>query len=97
MGLLVDTSVWSLAYRRDTPPAVPEVDVLRHALGSGDSVVTTGMILLELLRGFVPPRAQAIILEAFGSLELIEPARLDYVEAASVAHVCRRAGADRIG
>ena len=92
MGLLVDTSVWSLAYRRDTPPAVPEVDVLRHALGSGDSVVTTGMILLELLRGFVPPRAQAIILEAFDSLELIEPARLDYVEAASVANVCRRAG-----
>ena len=92
MGLLVDTSVWSLAYRRDTPPAVPEVDVLRHALGSGDSVVTTGMILLELLRGFVPPRAQAIILEAFDSLELIEPARLDYVEAALVANVCRRAG-----
>lgn len=92
MGLLVDTSVWSLAYRRDTPPAVPEVDALRHSLGSGDSVVTTGMILLELLRGFVPPRAQATILDAFESLELIEPTRIDYVEAASVANACRRAG-----
>lgn len=92
MALLVDTSVWSLAYRRDTPPDVPEVDVLRQALGSGDSVVATGMILLELLRGFVPAKAQAIILEAFDSLELIEPTRLDYVEAASVANTCRRAG-----
>ncbi len=92
MALLVDTSVWSLAYRRDTPPDLPEVDVLRHALGSGDSVVATGMILLELLRGFVPARSQVTILKAFDSLELLEPTRLDYVEAASVANICRQAG-----
>lgn len=92
MAILVDTSVWSLAYRRDTPPDVPEVGMLRSALTGGDDVVTTGMILLELLRGFVPARAQETIRAAFDVLECIEPTRHDYVEAASVGNTCRRAG-----
>ena len=92
MGLLVDTSVWSLAYRRDTPPNLPEVLALRRALTSGDRVVTTGMILLELLRGFVPPKAQETIRAAFEPLELAEPTREDYVAAARLSNECRRAG-----
>lgn len=92
MALLVDTSVWSLAYRRDAPPDVPEVEVLRRALTGGDSVVTTGMILLELLRGFAPPKAQQTIKAAFDVLEFIEPGRDDYVGAAAVGHACRSSG-----
>jgi len=92
MALLVDTSVWSLAYRRGTPPDLPEVDALRRALTSGDGVVTTGMILLELLTGFVPAKAQVTIRTAFDVLEFIEPTRDDYVGAASVGNACRRAG-----
>lgn len=91
MGLLVDASVWSLAYRRDTPPDLPEIQELRRALGDG-VVVSTGMILLELLRGFVPERAQDTIRAAFDTLELLEPSRLDYVEAADVAKACRCGG-----
>jgi len=92
MALLVDTSVWSLAYRRDTPPDLPEVEALRRVLTSGDGVVTTGMILLELLRGFVPAKAQNTIRTAFDVLEFIGPTRDDYVGAASVGNACRRAG-----
>jgi predicted nucleic acid-binding protein len=92
MALLIDTGVWSLAYRRDAPTDLPEVLMLRRALTSGDAVVTTGMILLELLRGFVPARAQETIQAAFDTLEFIEPTRRDYAEAASVGNVCRRAG-----
>lgn len=92
MGLLVDTSVWSLAYRRDAPPDLPEVDALRRALSSGAGVVTTGMILLELLRGFVPSKAQETIRTAFDALEFIEPSHDDYLGAASVSNACRRAG-----
>lgn len=66
--------------------------MLRSALTSGDAVVTTGMILLELLRGFVPTKAQETIQKAFDVLEFIEPTRRDYVEAASVGNACRRAG-----
>ncbi len=89
---LVDTSVWSLAYRRDTPPDVPQVAALRSALVNGEHVVITGMVLLELLRGFVPPRAQERILIDLTPLTLIEPTRDDYVEAARLANTCRRAG-----
>lgn len=89
---LVDTSVWSLAYRRDTPPDVSQVAALRSALVGGEYVAITGMVLLELLRGFLPPRAQDRIMNDLAALELIEPTRDDYVEAARLANTCRRAG-----
>lgn len=92
MALLVDTDVWSLAYRRDTPPRVPEVAALRSALAGGDLVVSTGMILLELLRGFVPQQAQDTIRAAFDALDFLEPTRSDYADAAGIANTCRRAG-----
>jgi predicted nucleic acid-binding protein len=92
MALLVDTSVWSLAYRRDTPPAVPEVAALQAALAGGDRVVTTGVILLELLRGFVPARAQQTIRGDFDSLDVVEPRWSDYEAAAELSNACRRGG-----
>ena len=57
MTLLVDTSVWSLAFRRDSDGSSVEVLALRQALEGGDLVVTTGLILQELLQGFSGPRA----------------------------------------
>jgi hypothetical protein len=36
LSLFVDTGVWSLALRRDAPPARPEVTALSQAIGSGD-------------------------------------------------------------
>ena len=42
MTLLVDTSVWSLALRRDGTVEAKEVIALRGALEGADSVVTTG-------------------------------------------------------
>jgi predicted nucleic acid-binding protein len=92
MALLVDTSVWSLAYRRDRPAHAGEVDALRAALSSGDRVVTTGIILLELLRGFIPDRAQRIIREDFSSLDIVEPRWSDYESAAVLSNTCRRRG-----
>lgn len=88
MALLVDTSVRSLAYRRDAPPDSPHVEALRQSLRSG-GVVTTGVVLLEMLRGFVPPPAQATIRSEFAVLEFIEPARDDYDDAAALANTCR--------
>ncbi|MBK8445310.1 MAG: PIN domain-containing protein [Micropruina sp.] len=90
--LLVDTSVWSLAYRRDTPLDAPSVRALRSALLDGDDVFTTGIILLELLRGFVPARVQQRLAHDLAVLPLIEPTRDDYVAAAGLANECRRAG-----
>ncbi|MBX3031147.1 MAG: PIN domain-containing protein [Chloroflexi bacterium] len=92
MALLVDTSVWSLAYRRDSPPEVSEVGILRDALAGGDRVATTGVILLELLRGFVPESAQQTIRESLGGLDVVEPSWSDYEAAAGLSNTCRRAG-----
>jgi predicted nucleic acid-binding protein len=92
MSLLVDTSVWSLALRRDRPQDSPPVDGLRRALGGSDIVVTTGIILQELLQGFVPDRAREQIVERFARMPLVEPDRDDYIAAAAIRNTCRKAG-----
>lgn len=48
MSLFVDTSVWSLALRRDRPADVPEVGALERALAEGELVTTTGLVYQEL-------------------------------------------------
>lgn len=63
MNLFVDTSVWSLALRRDSPPEVSEVRRLREALAGG-TVYTTGLVLQELLQGFHGPRARTQLIRA---------------------------------
>lgn len=92
MSLLVDTSVWSLALRRDAPPDVPEVRALRHALAGGDIVATTGVILQELLQGVVSDQARTQITETFVALEYLAPSRDDHIAAAGVRNTLRAAG-----
>ncbi len=92
MTLLVDTSVWSLALRRDGSVDAPEVRHLQDALAGADVVVITGLILQELLQGFHGPRAAPTIVERFRALPLIAPDRQDHVGAADVRNACRRAG-----
>jgi len=92
MTLLVDTSVWSLALRRDGAVQAREVMALREALNGADAVVTTGLVLQELLQGFSGPKAKQAIIERFGALPLIQPDRQDHVAAAEVRNICRRGG-----
>jgi len=90
--LFVDTSVWSLALRRDGDAMSPEVQALRHAIEGGDIVVTTGLVLQELLQGFAGPRARTDIIERFSSLPFLTPDRQDHMDAADLRNRCRRAG-----
>lgn len=92
MTLLVDTSVWSLALRRDREATEPEVHHLTDALLGSEAVVTTGLVLQELLQGFSGPKASAQIVERFGALPLIQPDREDHIGAAGLRNTCRRAG-----
>lgn len=92
MKLFVDTSVWSLALRRDSPPDVPEVAYLGEALEGGDEIYTTGLVLQELLQGFHGARARDRILDAFASIPLLVPGRDDHVAAAELRSACRRRG-----
>ncbi|MFM9864179.1 MAG: PIN domain-containing protein [Micropepsaceae bacterium] len=92
MTLFVDTSVWSLAFRRDTPGQGPEVREFVRALKAGETVVTTGLVLQELLQGFLGPKDRKLILERMSALPLISPDRQDHIEAAELKNKCRRAG-----
>lgn len=92
MTLLVDTSVWSLALRRDAVATEPEVAALREALAGSEVVVTTGVVLQELLQGFVAPKARSLIIESFAALGLIQPDRDDHIAAADLRNSCRKSG-----
>ena len=92
MTLLVDTSVWSLALRRDAISAAPQVRALRDALEGEEIVVTTGLVLQELLQGFAGPRGRRDIIERFAALPLLGPDRQDHIDAAELRNRCRRAG-----
>jgi len=92
MTLLVDTSVWSLALRRDGEAIDPAVQELKAALLGADIVVTTGLVLQELLQGFSGPKAAAQIIERFAALPLLQPDREDHIAAAQLRNTCRRAG-----
>jgi len=90
--LFVDTSVWSLAFRRDQVATAPQVRVLRDALEGGETIVVTGLVLQELLQGFAGPKARKDIIDRFAALPLLAPDRLDHIDAAELRNRCRRAG-----
>ena len=92
MTLFVDTSVWSLALRRDQPSDAATVRTLMRALETGERVMTTGLVLQELLQGFSGPKAQEQIVDRFAELALIVPDREDHIAAAALRNQCRRKG-----
>ena len=92
MSYLVDTSVWSLALRRDVPDTTREVVELKRALEAGDEILVTGLVLHELLQGFNRPKACSQIIEYFSVLPFIIPEREDYINAADLRNLCRKKG-----
>jgi predicted nucleic acid-binding protein len=88
----VDTSVWSLALRRDAPDSGPEVSALIQAIESGATIVTTGLVLQELLQGFSGPKARHQILDRFSAVPFLTPDRDDHIRAAELKNRCRRGG-----
>jgi len=92
LSLFVDTSVWSLALRRNGSSSAPQVASLVRAIESGELILTTGLVLQELLQGFSGPKARERILERFSALPLLVPDRADHVEAAALRNTCRRHG-----
>lgn len=92
MNVLVDTSVWSLAFRRDTPPDTPEMKTLLRCLERQDILFTTGIILQELLQGFRGPKQRERLIEQFFNLPLIVPDITDHIAAAELQTTCRQKG-----
>lgn len=55
-------------------------------------MVTTGLVLQELLQGFSGAKDKPRIIASFSALPLLQPDREDHVAAAEVRNTCRRAG-----
>jgi hypothetical protein len=92
LSLFVDTSVWSLALRRDAGQSTREVRALIRALQTGESIHSTGLVLQEILQGFSGPKQRTQILDRFSAIPLVVPTRDDHIEAAELRNHCRRAG-----
>lgn len=88
----MDTSVWSLMLRRDQPADVPQVRALVRALETGERVMTTGLVLQELLQGFSGPKARDQIVDRFSAFPLLAPDREDHIAAATLRNLCRKRG-----
>ena len=92
LSLFVDTSVWSLALRRNLPDPAAEVGALASAIEADEIILTTGLVLQELLQGFSGPKARDRILERFSAVPVLAPDREDHVDAAELRNRCRRGG-----
>ena len=91
MSVLVDTSVWSLALRRDKPADVPEVEALRGAVERGDACLL-GVILQEVLQGFPSPDRTRRLVDYLSPFPILALHRGDYVYAAEIRNKCRAKG-----
>jgi len=68
------------------------VRTLVQAIESGETIITTGLVLQELLQDFSGPKARNQILDRFSALPLLMPDREDHIEAAELRNRCRRGG-----
>ncbi len=92
MKILVDTSVRSSAFRRDSPPDDPAVRRWPHALRDEDVVVTCGVVVRELRQGLLPVGVRTTIQNRILALPSIVPTVDGHVEASEIWNRCRRAG-----
>jgi predicted nucleic acid-binding protein len=65
---------------------------LIRAIEADEQILTTGLVLQELLQGFSGPKAHALIIDRFSAIPLLMPDRDDHIEAAALRNRCRRAG-----
>jgi predicted nucleic acid-binding protein len=66
--------------------------MLVRAVESGETLLTTGLVLQELLQGFGGPKNRSEIVARFSALPLIVPDRDDHIFAAELRNHCRRKG-----
>jgi len=92
MRIIVDTSIWSLALRRQAPSVNPETEALRKIIEQGENIFLIGIILQEILQGVKEPAAFKKIKEHFDAFPLLEITREVYVKAAALKNQLSKNG-----
>ncbi len=57
---------------------------LQEALGSGQTICTTGIVLQGILQGLRGPGDAARIVDLFGDIAMVVPTRDDHIDAAQL-------------
>lgn len=89
MKYIVDTSVWSLALRREHHRDTEEVRKLKILLKEGERVFVTGIILQEILQGIRRDEQFRQIQESLSFFPILEATREDHIFAAELYNLCR--------
>src|SRR4030043_1529271 len=84
MKILIDTSLWSLALRRQPGIVNQEAIVLKTLIEQGEDIHLLGIILQEVLQGIKNPKDFHILKDYLDAFPLIELTREDYVKAAEL-------------
>lgn len=93
--IIVDTSVWSLAFRRrswpnDEMPSV--VKLLRRLTHEKEHLGVPGVVLQELLSGVKDPAQGERLKALMEGYPLFLATKEHHIEAANISNICRRAG-----
>lgn len=91
MNALVDTSVWSLAFRRQAPPNVPETRALAALVSAGAARIV-GVVRQELLSGIADAKVCAEVRERLRAFPDLRLSSDDFELAAEFSNRCRRRG-----
>lgn len=92
MKYLVDTSVWSLALRRNREKKNPIVETLQNILEGGASIFMIGIIYQEVLQGIRHEDQFKKIRNTLKILPVIDVHQNDHEEAARLFGKCRSKG-----
>jgi len=84
MKILIDTSIWSLALRRQSGVVNPESVMLRTLIEQGEDIHLLGIVLQEVLQGIKNPKDFHILKDYLDAFPLIELTREDYIKAAEL-------------
>jgi predicted nucleic acid-binding protein len=90
VNVLVDTSVWSIALRRESSSS-GELSALRQLIEEGRAVLL-GAIRQEILSGVPSEKQLELLRENLAAFVDLEVSSEDYVTAASFFNRCRRKG-----
>jgi predicted nucleic acid-binding protein len=90
--VLVDTSVWSYAFRKAGPADHPAVKKLSLLLEEGEDIALTGTILQEILQAFRHAATRRTVSEHLEAVPIIPLDRDDYVAAAALHRRCAAKG-----
>lgn len=92
MRILIDTSIWSFALRRQLEFKSPESVTLRKLIEQGEDIYLLGIILQEVLQGIKNPKDVHVLKDYFEAFQLLELTREDYIKAAELVNRLMKKG-----